>query len=192
MVLLGQNCRKDLCSLRALVFTLGDVNVWTRQNNFAVTLHPVFYPHPPPCTAPELLDKLPLLQVSCWRSVTGLLLTFAKWVYLNYIWDAWKTATAGDTSCATSQSLAVLNCLQDVVWLCLLHTPTFSIHSPSVHLVGISHVRPCLSPCLMSGLSSGPDFPLWNCVWVNWPFSWDLEAEGKDRLQERFEQISVI
>lgn len=35
-----------------------------------VTLHPVFYPHPPPCTAAELLDKL---------SVTGLLLRFARW-----------------------------------------------------------------------------------------------------------------
>lgn len=58
----------------------------------AVTLHHVFYHHPPLCTAAELLNNLP---------VTGLLLRFARWIYVNCVRDAWKTASAGDTSCGS-------------------------------------------------------------------------------------------
>lgn len=139
---------------------------------FAVTLYPVFYSHPS--------------LYCCWvvgqvLSATGLLLRFARWIYVNVYEMLGKLQMTPRV--AASQNLAVLNWLQELVWMYLLHTPTFSIHNPSVYLVDISCVGPCLSPCLMNGPSSGTDFPLWNCIWVNWPFSWDLEAEGKDRLQ---------
>lgn len=122
--LLAQDWRKDLCSLGALVFTCGYVTVWTRQNNFCCDSAP--------CSLP-----LPTSLYCCWVvgrviSVTGLLLRFAEWIYVNCIWDEWKTATAGDTAVAASQRAASvlppLNWLQELV----LDTCTFKIHSPSV------------------------------------------------------------
>lgn len=146
---------------------------------FAVTLHPVFYPHPP--------------LYCCWVgqvvSVTGLLLRFAGWISVSCIWDPWKTATAGDTSCGSlSKSCFCATSIEHISksW----YGCTFYIRIPLtytahlfIHLVGISHVGSYLSPCLMSGPRSGPVFPPWNCVWGNWPFSWDPEAEREDRLQ---------
>lgn len=91
-------------------------------------------------TAPCFLPP-PTCLYCCWVvgqviSVTGLLLRFARWTYVNCVWDAWKTATAGGTSCgslskgwscATSIELTA-GAGMDVPF----NTRAFNIHSLSV------------------------------------------------------------